>query len=320
MKSISKYLALTCMVMGLCLFMAGPAMAQRGAGGGGHGGGGGFSGGGHAGGGFSGGGGRVGGGFSGRPSGAASFNAPRGGYAPRTGVAPRGVAGQRGAVNGQRTVSYSGTRVGVNGTRYSVRSYHGGGLYGHGGSTGHYGWGRHNGYFYNRGFYGSLYYPYLGLGFWSLPYGCYPFWWGDAQFYYGDGYFYQYNNDQYTVVDPPVGAEIASLPKGAQSIVINGEQYYELNGVYYLPVTKDNGNVVYQVTGKDGELNTGNTGAAIVVPKPGDIVQQLPPDCRKVKLNGVAYFVSADGIYYQETVDSNNHKAYKIVGLDDDGH
>jgi hypothetical protein len=310
MKSIIKYLALTCTGIGLCLFMAGPVMAQRGGGGGGHsgGGGGGRSGGG----GFSGGG-HVGGGVAARPSGA-SFNGAR------QGVQSRGVAGQRYSANGgQRTVAYNGTRVGVNGTRYSVNAYHGSGLYGHGGSTGRYGWGRHNGYFYNRGYYGSLYYPYLGLWYWSLPFGCYPFWWGNYEYYYGDGYFYQYENNQYTVVEPPVGAEITSLPKGAQSIVINGEQYYELNGVYYLPVTKDNGTVVYQVAGKDGELNTGNTGAAAVEPKVGDIVTKLPPDCRKVNLNGASFFVSADGIYYQEIKDSNNNTVYKIVGLDDNG-
>ncbi|WP_295670564.1 DUF6515 family protein [uncultured Mucilaginibacter sp.] len=330
MKSISKYLVQTCMGIGLCLLMVGPAVAQRGAGGGGRaGGGGGFSGGGHAGGGFSGGGARMGGGFSGRPSGGASFNAPRGGYAPRgnyaprVGFQPRGVIGQRSNIgNGQRTGvrgGYNTTRLGVNGTRYSVNAYHGSGLYGHGGDEGRYGWGRHNGYFYNRGYYGNLYYPYLGLWYWSLPYGCYPFWWGNAEYYYGEGYFYQYNNDQYTVVEPPVGAEITSLPKGAQSIVINGEQYYELNGVYYLLLTKDDGSLVYQVTGKDGELNTGNTGADAIVPKVGDIVTKLPPDCRKVHLNGATFFVSADGIYYQETKDSGNNTVYKIVGLDDDG-
>lgn len=334
MRSIIKYWALTCTGIGLCLLMAGPAMAQRGGGGhggggggGGHAGGGGFSGGGRAGGGFSGGGARMGGGFSGRSSGRSSFSAPRGGYGVRNGFQSRGFSGQRaGVINGRRAgmfngqrAAYSGTRVGVNGTRYSVRAYHGGGLYGHGGDEGRYGWGRHDGYFYNRGYYGSLYYPYLGLGYGMLPYDCSPLWWGDDEYYFGNGYFYQYNDDQYTVVEPPVGAEITSLPTGAQSIVINGEQYYELNGVYYLPVTKDDGSTVYQVTGKDGELNTGNTGADAVVPKVGDIVTALPPDCREVHLNGATFFVSADGIYYQETVDSNNHKVYTIVGLDDDG-
>ena len=150
MKRISKYFALTCMVMGLCLFLAGPARAQRGAGGGGHSGGGG---GGHAGGGFSGGGGRASSGVSGRPAGTSSFNAPRSGYAPRAGVQSRGVVAQRGGVvNGQRA-GYNATRVGVNGTRYNVRSYRGGGLYGHGGSVNAYRWNSHHGYFYNGGYY-----------------------------------------------------------------------------------------------------------------------------------------------------------------------
>src|SRR6185369_17951514 len=87
-------------------------------------------------------------------------------------------------------------------------------------------------------------------------YGYYPFYWGDLQFYYSNGYFYQYNNNQYTVVEPPVGAAVNSLPSGAESIIINGAQYYELNGVYYQPITKDDGTTAYQVVGKDGQLET----------------------------------------------------------------
>lgn len=192
----------------------------------------------------------------------------------------------------------------------------GGGFYGHGGGYRDYGWGRHGGYFYNGGFYGSLYYPWLGLGFGFLPYGYYSFYWGGYPYFYSDGLYYQYNNDQYTVVEPPVGAAINSMPSGAQSIVINGQQYYEKNGVYYQAITKDDGTVVYEIAGKDGVLNTDAKGADAVVPKIGDVVSQLPPDCRKVKLNGQTFFVSVDGIYYQEMSDG---KSYKIVGLDADG-
>ncbi|HZY35409.1 MAG TPA: DUF6515 family protein, partial [Mucilaginibacter sp.] len=95
--------------------------------------------------------------------------------------------------------------------------------------------------------------------------------------------------------------------------------YYESKGVYYIAVKKDDGTVVYQVAGKDGELNTGQTGVASVTPHVGDVVQQLPADCRKVHLNGATYYVSEDGIYYQETVDSSGNKAYKIVALDSGG-
>jgi hypothetical protein len=310
MKRIYKYLTITGFSAVLCLFMAIPAMAQHRGGGGGGGGGGGFSGGGHTGGGgFSGGGrssGFSGGGHSVGISPRSSVSAQRGSFSPRgsytqgrgyirsNGIGAAGVAGHRGFVPGSL----------------------GGGVYGHGGSYGNYAWGRHGGYFYNGGFYGSLYYPWLGLGFGFLPYGYYSFYWGGYPYYYWDGFYYQYDNDQYTVVEPPVGAAISKLPAGAQSIVIDGQQYYEKNGVYYQEVTKDDGTVVYEIAGKDGQLNTDATGASTVVPKEGDVVTKLPPDCRKVKLNGTTFYVSADGIYYQETRDSKNKKVYKIVGLD----
>jgi hypothetical protein len=313
MKRTYKFLTLTGLGAVLCLFMAMPAMAQhRGGGGGGGGGGhssggGGFSGGGHSSGGFSGGGRSVG------------VAPSHGSFAPRTGAVSRGSVGVRGGQRGFAGRNGFAATGGVAAHRGYVRGSVGGGVYGHGGSYGSYGWGRHGGYFYNRGFYGSLYYPWLGLGFGFLPYGYYSFYWGGYPYYYSDGLYYQYDNDQYTVVEPPVGAAINSMPAGAQSIVINGQQYYEKNGVYYEAVTKDDGTVVYQIAGKDGQLNTNATGASTVAPKEGDIVTQLPPDCRKVKLNGTTYYVSADGIYYQETTDSNHNKVYKIVGLDGDG-
>jgi len=112
---------------------------------------------------------------------------------------------------------------------------------------------------------------------------------------------------------------VDKLPSKAQSIVIDGQEYYEYNGVYYQAVTKDNGKVVYEVAGKDGVLNTGGAGAAgadAVVPKVGDITYDLPADCKKVKLNGQTLYVSDDGIYYQETKDNDGKKAYRIVALE----
>ncbi|HEY5327545.1 MAG TPA: DUF6515 family protein [Mucilaginibacter sp.] len=327
MKKVIKFSAIMCLNILFCLFLALPANAQRG-GGGGVGGGGSFSGGGgHSGGGSFGGGGvsSFGGGsrFSG---GGAGFGGSRfsgdarGGFAQRGGVASGGVAS--GGI-GQRGVARSGfganSRAGVNGI--GVRGFRGNGpgVYGHGGAYGDYGWGQHGGYFYNQGYYGSLYYPWLGFDCGFLPFGYDMFYWGDNPYYLSGGLYYQQNDDQYTVVEPPIGASIKTLPADAQSIVINGQQYYELNGVYYLPVTKDDGSVEYEITGKDGELNTDTNGAVTVTPKIGDTVVKLPADCRKVKLNGESLFVSEDGIYYQETRDSNNNKVYKIVGLESDG-
>jgi hypothetical protein len=341
MKRNYKYLTFTGFSAVLCLFLILPAFAQRGggghAGGGGFSGGGGhmgggFSGGGHMGGGFSGGAGRMGSGFSGgRPSmgfsGARSgvaFNPQRSAVsAQRGGISSRGIYNGRqygnriGGLNGSRTYAGAYGRGAFGSSAYG-RGAFGQGGYGRGRGMGNYGWNRHDGYFYNHGYYGSAYYPMLGFGCGYLPYGYYPFFWDDDEYFFSNGFYYQYNNDQYTVVEPPVGAAIKDLPSDAQSIVINGQQYYEQNGVYYLPVTKDDGSTVYQVAGKDGELNTDVDGNKTVVPQIGDIVTTLPPDCRKITIKGDSYFVSQDGIYYQEITDGSSKTTYKIVGLESD--
>lgn len=221
------------------------------------------------------------------------------GMAPRYSVGSRSSASGTGSVDAYRTSS----RVGYNG------AYNGGGY-----------WGNHGYNYYNRGYYNSYYLPRLGFSCGVLPYGYYPFYFGDYQYYYSDGLYYQFDNNQYTVVEPPVGAEVTSVPDKAQSIVINGQQYYELNGVYYQAVTKDDGSVTYQIAGKDGTLNT-NTEVQdnqAQGPQMGDIVAQLPQDCRKIKVNGQKLYVSPDGIYYQEQVDANGAKSYKVVGLPTD--
>ena len=332
MKTIYKNLLYIALSILLCLFLAIPANAQHTSSGGG---GGSSSGGSHSsggGGGSSGGGSHPsgGGGSVSRPAssvggyrGNASVSRPAGsfqrvgvsrqgavkgnygyaprpgvavnanyGYAPRVGVAPRGIVA--GSV-GYRTVPNIG--------------------YGRGGY-----WGNHGYYYNNHGYYKSYYLPRLGFTCAVLHYGYYPFYWGDYEYYYSDGLFYQYENSEYTVVEPPIGAEVTTLPDKAQSIVINGQQYYELNGVYYQPVTKDDGTVVYMVAGKDGELNTNSTvqDNQPQGPQIGDIVTQLPADCRKIKVNDQTLYVSPDGVYYQLQVDSNGNKTYKVVGLPSD--
>lgn len=369
MKRISKYLTLTGLSGLLCLFLAIPADAQRG---GGHsGGGGGSHGGGGGGGSFHGGGGggfsRGGGGSVSRPSGGSfsrsqgTFSSPRsGGFSRPQGTfssprsnsfsrSPRTNAfGTPGAARGSAHVAPPVfRRGGSNAYRGGYGSFRGGfyrgGRY-YPGGYGHYNgyryspWASRYGYYYNRGFYRSLYYPRIGFSLGVLPYGYYPFWWGDAQFYYSGGYFYQYNDNQYTVVEPPIGAAVNSLPSNAQSIVINGQQYYEANGVYYIPVTKDDGTVVYQVAGKDGQLDTGSDQGgyapddqggsqmappsgggqpAVAMPEVGDIFYSLPSDSRRIRIAGQVYYVSPDDFYYQEIRDQDGKTAYKVMGTPD---
>jgi hypothetical protein len=143
-------------------------------------------------------------------------------------------------------------------TASAQRGFHGGGggihIGGHSGFAFRGGLGFHNGFGYHRGFFG---YPAVGFRLGLLPFGYYPFYWGPNLYYYYGGVFYTPNdNGGYEVTTPPVGAAVPTLPKGAQSIVIDGKQYYEFNGVYYQATTDDQGKVVYVVAGKDGVLNT----------------------------------------------------------------
>ncbi|HVV53678.1 MAG TPA: DUF6515 family protein, partial [Mucilaginibacter sp.] len=90
------------------------------------------------------------------------------------------------------------------------------------------------------------------------------------------------------------------------------------NGVYYEAIVKDDGSTSYQVAGKDGELNTNDNSNLPPPPQVGDIVTTLPPDCRKINLNGEQYYVSPDGYYFQEMRDKDNNKVYKVVGVPED--
>ena len=233
-----------------------------------------------------------------------NFGSPRGNYGFRGGVSPRGNWGRPG---------YSG---GFNrGNYFSGRSYYRGGV------RGFYGRPYGGGFYHNyRGYYNSYYYPRIGVSIGVLPFGYYPFSWGGVPYYYSNGYYYQQYNNQYTVVEPPVGAEINQLPSDAEEITIDGQQYYESNGVYYQPITKDNGRLAYRVAGKDGELNTDNgsqvNGADY--PEIGDVIDELPQDTRKIKINGEKLLVTPDGVYLQEQRDSTGKKIYVVTGTPDD--
>lgn len=168
------------------------------------------------------------------------------------------------------------------------------------------------------GFYRPYYaYPRVGFYINALPYGYYPFYWGPDQYYYYGGTFYRPYNNGYEIAAPPVGAAVPQIPSNAHPIMIDSQQYYEMNGVYYKEGVDDKGKKVYIVSGKDGVLNTDNAQqqADQYMPKVGDVVNQLPDGCRKVTLNGKAYYVSADDIYYEEVIGQNKSVTYHIASV-----
>jgi len=229
------------------------------------------------------------------------------------------------------------------GPRFAPGRYYGGGFrgginvrpgYSYRGSYGrpYYGGVYRRPFFGNYGTYYRGYYPHIGFYLNVLPFGYYPFSYGGYPYYYNQGLFYQQYNDGYQVVEPPVGAEVPRLPRGSKDITIDGQQYFEKDGVYYLPVVNQDGKKVYQVAGKDGVLNTdgsqqdnqqqqqynNNSNSNSNQPQLGDVVNSIPPDSRAVRINGEKLFVSPDGVHYQEN-NSGNTRIFKVVGVPSDG-
>jgi len=319
MKS-SKFKSL--IIVAAVVFISGIAtdtFAQRGGRGGGGGGGGSRSSGSASRGNFGGGGSRPSGGGNARISqggGSRSFQGGNPGNIQRNGGGNRIAQGRGGgSFQGGANRSFQGGNYrsfqrggGV------VRGRPGGGRY-YGGVRGRYGrpyYGRGFGG-YNRPYY-NYYRPFLGISIGVLPFGYYPFYYGANQFYYSGGLFYQQYDNQYKVVVPPVGAEVPTLPTEAQEVVINGQTYYEYKGVYYSEAANADGKTVYVVAGKDGVLNTADGAiSADNIPQIGDVVAALPDGSRQVMLKGEKYYVSEDGVYYEEILDGNNKTSYRVV-------
>ncbi len=166
---------------------------------------------------------------------------------------------------------------------------------------------------YNRAYFGyyNYYRPYIGFRLNILPYGYYPFYYGQDHFYYSGGLFYRQYENNYQVVVPPVGAEVPTLPAAANLVTIDGIDYYEYKGVYYTQTQSADGKTVYVVAGKDGVLNT--TGSPIDTHQIGDIIKLLPEGCRPVTIKNEKYYVSPDDVYYEEVADGSNI-SYRVIG------
>jgi hypothetical protein len=251
----------------------------------------------------------------------------------------RGFQGGSGGYQGG-SHSYQGSSGAYRGGSGGQHSYQGGSRGFQGGSRGYYPGGYRGGNLYagqrnrislfrshvniygrgySRPYFGGhsrfFYGPHIGLSLRILPFGYYPFYFGNTQFYYSEGLYYRQYNDNYQVVVPPVGAEVPSIPAEAEQVTINGQTYYEYKGVYYNAVENNDGKTVYVIAGKDGVLNTpGEAADSQPALQVGDEVDVLPQNVREVMLKGEKYYVSEDGVYYEE-VPNGDKTTYRVVGL-----
>ncbi|RLB88777.1 MAG: hypothetical protein DRH10_07045 [Deltaproteobacteria bacterium] len=64
---------------------------------------------------------------------------------------------------------------------------------------------------------------------------------GDKTYYVSDNTFYEQikreGKDLYVVVDPPLGAEVKSIPKDAVEIKVDGAAYYQYDIVFYRKIS-----------------------------------------------------------------------------------
>ncbi|MDA3614522.1 DUF6515 family protein [Polluticaenibacter yanchengensis] len=183
----------------------------------------------------------------------------------------------------------------------------------------------------NRFYYGSRfnYYPYyyrpfvgygIGLRISLLPVGYYGFHWGNMPYYYYDGIYYRSNvvlnnnvsTTYYETIDPPLGARVPNLPGGAERVTINGAEYFEYKGTYYEKMYNEKDEVLYEVVGTNGVLETdrGAMDEFQEMLKSGEALASLPAGSKKVVLNEVSYYVTPNGDYYQEFVDGDGNVFY----------
>lgn len=184
--------------------------------------------------------------------------------------------------------------------------------------------------FGNR-YYARPYMPYYrsfvpygrGIGFRVnvLPYGYLPIHFGNDYYYYYDNTFYRrYDDRNYEVVTPPIGAKLPQLPSAAKAVTIDGQKYYELGGTYYIATYNNNNQILYEVVGINGELRThqneigNNQNLPINRPvQEGDFVDTLPDGYKTITINGQTLYLSPDDIYYEQIVEGNR-TYYKVVG------
>ena len=145
-------------------------------------------------------------------------------------------------------------------------------------------------YSYNRGYHRN-YYPYRNYAY-SRPYVSVHF--NDYNYRYQHGYYYRPYRSAISVVIPPFGVRIGTLPYGYRSFYIGPNPYYYYNGAYYRPYAHE-----YET----------------VAPPLGAVVDELPPGAKVKVIYGQKYY-ELNGTYYQEEIDGNNELSYQVVGTD----
>ena len=122
---------------------------------------------------------------------------------------------------------------------------------------------------------------------------------GQQEYLYAAGAFYEETkNGNLTVVRPPFGVEVPYLPKeGIKEFEYKETTYYELNGIYYLPIHVGT-EIMYKVTPKPG-TNASDPENNLN----SKVVSNPYPDYEHIKHNGVQYYYAKGKFHVQQAGD-----------------
>jgi hypothetical protein len=109
-------------------------------------------------------------------------------------------------------------------------------------------------------------------------------------YYYDDGVYYEPYNGGYNVVAAPVGAIVASLPPGYETVQVGDDTFLYYGGTFY--VQTDQG---YQV----------------VVAPDGAVVSEIPDGATQQDVNGQTYLIYNNTYFLP--VSSDGQDAYQVV-------
>lgn len=118
---------------------------------------------------------------------------------------------------------------------------------------------------------------------------------GGIPYRYQYGHFYRPYGASFSVVMPPLGIRISTLPPGYRRVVVGPSPYYYYNGIYYRGLPDQQ----YEV----------------VAPPLGATVNALPPGARVAVIDGQKYY-EYNGTYYREEITAGSELSYTVVGTD----
>ena len=100
---------------------------------------------------------------------------------------------------------------------------------------------------YRRGYGRAI--PRVGLRVDRIPTNKLRFRKNGRDFYLARGVFYARAQYGFRIVQPPIGARLGFLPRGARGVFVNGQHYYKIDNVLLEPIANRDGLVRYHVVG-----------------------------------------------------------------------